>query len=60
MLIEAQPLVNEFFIPHIASVFLGSGIRLFDGIDNDKYDLKIIEVIPSDLTTHLRYKLTKK
>jgi len=52
-------LVDEFFI-HIAPVFLGSGIRLFDGIEKDKYDLEIVEVIPSKLTTHLRYKLTKK
>jgi len=52
-------LVDEFFI-HIAPLFLGSGIRLFDGIDKDKYDIQIIEVIPSNLTTHLRYKLTKK
>lgn len=52
-------LVDEFFI-HIAPVFLGSGIRLFDGIDKDKYDIQIAEVIPSDLTTHLRYKLNKK
>lgn len=40
-------LVDEFFI-HLAPVFLGSGIRLFDGIDKDKYDLHIMEVIPSD------------
>jgi dihydrofolate reductase len=52
-------LVDEFFI-HIAPVFLGSGIRLFDGIDRNKYDIQIVEVIPSDLTTHLRYKLAKK
>jgi dihydrofolate reductase len=52
-------LVDEFFI-HIAPVFLGSGIRLFDDIDNDKYHLQIVEVIPSDWTTHIRYKLTKK
>ena len=52
-------LVDEFFI-HIAPVFLGSGIRLFEGIDNDKYDLRIEEVIPAKLTTHIRYKLTKK
>lgn len=52
-------LVDEFFI-HIAPFFLGSGIRLFEGINKDKYDIKTAEVIPSDLTTHLRYKLTKK
>ncbi|MGJ7032646.1 dihydrofolate reductase family protein [Niabella hirudinis] len=52
-------LINEFFI-HIAPVFLGSGIRLFDGMDKDQYDIQIAEVIPSNLTTHLRYKLTKK
>ena len=52
-------LVDEFFI-HIAPVFLGRGIRLFEGIDKDKYEVQITEVIPSDLTTHLRYKLTKK
>ena len=52
-------LVDEFFI-HIAPVFLGSGIRLFDDIDKDKFDIKIEEVIPSDLTVHLKYKLIKK
>jgi dihydrofolate reductase len=52
-------LVDEFQI-HLAPVLLGSGIRLFDGIGKDKYNIEIIEVIPSDLTTHLRYKLTKK
>ena len=52
-------LVEEFFI-HIAPVFLGSGIRLFDAIDQDIYDIQIAEIIPSDLTTHLRYKLKKK
>lgn len=52
-------LVDEFFI-HIAPIFIGSGIRLFDGMDKDKYDIQIAEVIPSDLTTHLRYKLVRK
>jgi dihydrofolate reductase len=52
-------LVDEFFI-HIAPVFLGTGIRLFEGIDKGKYDLQIADVIPSGLTTHLRYKLIKK
>lgn len=52
-------LIDEFLI-HIAPVFLGTGIRLFEGIDHSKYELKIAEVIPSELTTHLRYLLTKK
>jgi len=52
-------LVDEFFL-HIAAVFLGSGIRLFDGIDKSRYNLQITEITPSELTTHLRYKLTKK
>ncbi|MDX2191002.1 MAG: dihydrofolate reductase family protein [Bacteroidota bacterium] len=52
-------LIDEFLI-HIAPVFLGSGIRLFEGIDKDRYEIQIAEVIPSDLTTHLRYKLTRK
>lgn len=52
-------LIDECFI-HIAPVFLGSGIRLFDGIDKTKYTLQIEEVIPSGSVTHLRYKLIKK
>ncbi|MFZ1705708.1 MAG: dihydrofolate reductase family protein [Saprospiraceae bacterium] len=52
-------LIDEFFI-HIAPVFLRSGIRLFDGIDKDMYDIQIAEVIPANLTTHLRYILTRK
>lgn len=52
-------LVDEFFI-HIAPVFLGKGIRLFEGMNPEIYDFEIAEVIPSDLTTHLRYRLKKK
>ncbi|MEZ4852377.1 MAG: dihydrofolate reductase family protein [Bacteroidia bacterium] len=52
-------LVDEFLI-HIAPVFLGSGIRLFENINNDRYNIEIVEVIPSELTTHLRYKLTER
>ena len=52
-------LVDEFCI-HTTPVILGSGIRLFDHIQKDKFDIAISEVIPSALTTHLFYKLTKK
>ena len=52
-------LIEECFI-HISPVILGSGIRLFDHINSNLYNIQIEEVIPSDLTTHLRYKLVKK
>ena len=52
-------LVDEFFI-HIAPVFLGTGIRLFDGIDSKKYQLEIKEIIHSALTTHIRYQRSNK
>ncbi len=52
-------LVNEFCI-HISPIILGSGIRLFENINKDIYDIEISEVIPSKLTTHIKYKLTKK
>jgi dihydrofolate reductase len=52
-------LVDEFCI-HITPVILGSGIRLFDNIKKDKFHIAISDVIPSELTTHLFYKLTGK
>ena len=52
-------LIDEFII-HLTPVILGSGIRLFDNIDKNKFDLEVIEVIPSKLTTHLKYKLMAK
>ncbi|MCU7552920.1 dihydrofolate reductase family protein [Chitinophagaceae bacterium LB-8] len=52
-------LIDEFTI-HIVPIILGSGIRLLDNIDRNKYEIEISEVIPSTLTTHLKYKLTRK
>lgn len=39
---------------------MGSGIRLLENLDKNKYDIEISEVIPSQLTPHLKYKLAKK
>lgn len=52
-------LVDECII-HIAPVIIGSGIRLFDKIDKNIFNIEIIEVIHSSMVTHIRYKLTKK
>ena len=52
-------LVDEFWI-HISPAILSGGIRLLDNIKKDRFDIEISEVIPSTLTTHLKYKLTKK
>jgi len=52
-------LIDEFCI-HISPIILGSGIRLFDNIEKNLYNVEISEVIPSKLTTHIKYKLTKK
>jgi len=52
-------LIDEGFV-HIAPVFLGSGISLFDGMDKDLYNIEIIETLPSALTTHVRYRFTRR
>ncbi|UYQ95775.1 dihydrofolate reductase family protein [Chitinophaga horti] len=52
-------LVDECLI-HIAPLILGSGIRLFEGIDADRFSLSIKEVIHSTLTTHIRYEIRNK
>jgi dihydrofolate reductase len=52
-------LVDEFLL-HITPVLLGSGLRLFDSVDKNKFDIQITNVIQSPLTTHLYYKLTNK
>jgi dihydrofolate reductase len=52
-------LVDELSIA-LAPVFLGAGVRLFDGIDRRKVELEIVEAIHSPLVTHLRYAVTKQ
>ena len=52
-------LVDEFWI-HFTPLILGSGIRLFDRIQKDKFDIALKEVLPSQWTTHVQYKVTSK
>jgi dihydrofolate reductase len=52
-------LVDEFAIA-LAPVFFGGGTRLFEGIDQQKVGLEIVEAIHSPLVTHLRYAVTKR
>ncbi|QEC52673.1 RibD domain-containing protein [Anseongella ginsenosidimutans] len=52
-------LVDEFIL-HISPVILGSGIRLFEGIDKTKFIIEIAEVIPGGLSTHVKYNLKLK
>lgn len=51
-------LIDECTI-HYSPKILGSGIRLFDNLDKNIYDMEIDKVIESNLTTHIVYKFTK-
>jgi dihydrofolate reductase len=52
-------LVDELLLS-LAPVFLGGGVRLFEGIDEKAVDVSIMEVVSSPAVTHLRYALEKK
>jgi hypothetical protein len=39
---------------------LGTGVRLFDKMDQSKFTFDIIDVINSPIVTHLRYKVNNK
>jgi dihydrofolate reductase len=54
----AAGLVDEMQI-HVAPVFLGGGVRLFDNLGDDLPDLEITRVIASPTVTHLRYRVLK-
>jgi dihydrofolate reductase len=51
-------LIDEFSI-HIAPMILGSGVRLFENLDQGKYSVKILEVVNSKDVTHLKYKVNR-
>ncbi len=52
-------LVDEFSIA-VAPIFLGAGLRLFDGVDPHRISLNITEAIHSPLVTHLNYAVCRK
>jgi dihydrofolate reductase len=52
-------LLDEIQI-HIAPVFLGAGIRLFEDMGTDQVELECTRVVESPEVTHLRYRLLNK
>jgi dihydrofolate reductase len=51
-------LVDELQI-HVAPVFLGDGVRLFETFGNDRPELELTRVVDSPTVTHLRYRVQK-
>jgi dihydrofolate reductase len=52
-------LVDEFAIA-LSPVLLGTGLRLFEGIDPSRIGLDIVETINSPMVTHLNYAVRLK
>src|SRR5262245_11653252 len=52
-------LVDELCLD-IGPVFIGEGLRLFEGIDKSKVSLEITEAIHSPSVTHVRYVVKKR
>lgn len=43
---------------HLVPILLGSGLRLFDGVDPERVALERARVVDSPKVTHLRYRVT--
>jgi dihydrofolate reductase len=52
-------LLDELQI-HVAPVFLGGGVRLFDGVGPSPQRLKLTQVLDSPLAAHLRYDVERQ
>jgi hypothetical protein len=50
--------VDEFQV-HVAPLFLGDGVRLFDGLGNDEIELEVIRAVESPLVTHVKYRVLR-
>src|SRR5215208_5309048 len=50
--------VDEFQV-HVAPVFLGGGVALFEGLGNDDPQLEVVRAVESPLVTHLKYRVVK-
>jgi dihydrofolate reductase len=51
-------LVDELQV-HVAPVFLGGGVRLFESLGDDRPELELTRVVDSPTVTHLRYRVQK-
>jgi dihydrofolate reductase len=52
-------LVDEFTIA-LSPIFLGAGLRLFDGVDQRRIALDSVAAIHSPLVTHLSYAVRRR
>jgi dihydrofolate reductase len=54
----AAGLVDEFLL-HVTPILLGDGVRLFENVGPEAGELELVETIPSELVTHLRYRIAR-